>query len=80
MEPIELKKWRLKNDWSQAQLARVLGVTMQAVSMWERGVRSIPSFLWLALSYLEGRDDLKSNEAKRRKLSMRRGKDYGNDL
>ncbi len=67
MQPIELKTWRLKNDWSQAQLASVLGVTNQAVSMWERGVREIPSFLYLALEHLESKGDaLKPKTTRRR--------------
>jgi len=73
MEPIELKTWRVKNDWSQAQLASVLGVTNQAVSMWERGVREIPSFLYLALERLESKGDALKPKTKRRRL---RGCEY----
>jgi transcriptional regulator with XRE-family HTH domain len=68
MESIELKTWRVKNDWSQAQLASVLGVTNQAVSMWERGVREIPSFLYLALECLESKGDTLKPKTKRRRL------------
>ena len=53
----ELKKWRQKNGWSQGQLARALGVINISVSRWERGERQIPSFLHLALAYLELRRD-----------------------
>lgn len=69
MTSIQLKTWRVKNDWSQAQLASVLGVTNQAVSMWERGVREIPSFLYLALERLEGKGDALKPKTKRRRLS-----------
>lgn len=53
MQPKELKKWRNKNNYSQSQLAKVLGVASMTVSRWERGVREIPSFLYLALKSLE---------------------------
>jgi transcriptional regulator with XRE-family HTH domain len=68
MKPIELRKWRVKNDWTQNQLAAVLGVTNQAVSMWERGVREIPSFLYLALERLESSGNTLKPKTKRRRL------------
>ncbi len=68
MESAELKKWRLKNDWSQEQLAAVLGVTIQAVSRWERGTREIPSFLYLALERLENTGNKLKPKTKRRRL------------
>jgi len=49
MKPKELKAWREKNDYSQSELAKVLGVDVMAVSRWERGVYSIPPYLHLAL-------------------------------
>jgi transcriptional regulator with XRE-family HTH domain len=68
MKSIELKKWRVKNDWSQSQLAAILGVTIQAVSRWERGTREIPSFLYLALERLENTGNELKPKTKRRKL------------
>jgi len=58
----ELREWRQRNGWSQGQLARVLAVIPLSVSRWERGERQIPSFLHLALAYLE----LKGDELKPR--------------
>lgn len=49
MTPEELKKWRADNDYSQSELADVLGVAIQTISRWERGTREITSFLHLAL-------------------------------
>ena len=49
----ELKTWRLSKGLSQAKLARLLNVTVMAVSRWERGVRSIPALLPMALDGLE---------------------------
>jgi len=49
----ELKAWRQKNGYSQARLAKALGVITLTVSRWERGVREIPSFLYLALECLD---------------------------
>jgi DNA-binding XRE family transcriptional regulator len=49
----ELKIWRIKNNYSQRQLAKALGVTNITISRWERGEREIPSFLHLALKPLK---------------------------
>jgi len=49
----ELKQWREANGYSQGRLANALSVDVMTVSRWERGVRGIPAFLKLALSYLE---------------------------
>jgi transcriptional regulator with XRE-family HTH domain len=53
----DLKKWRQHNGWSQGQLAKALGVIPVSVSRWERDERQIPSFLHLALAYLESKGD-----------------------
>ena len=54
MNPKELIKWRSRNNYSQSQLARALGVDTMTISRWERGVRKqIPSYLHLALECLE---------------------------
>jgi len=77
MEPKELKQWREKNRYSQSQLAEVLGVIPISVSRWERGEREIPSFLHLALNYLELKgEEIRPKERKR----GRRHKDHGHDL
>lgn len=49
----ELKKWREDHGYSQAKLAKALGVAVMTVSRWETDLRSIPSFLHLALRCLE---------------------------
>lgn len=56
----ELKEWREVNGYSQAKLAKALTVDVMTVSRWERGVRSIPPFLGLALRCIE----LEGGEAK----------------
>lgn len=48
----ELQTWRLKNGYSQSQLATALGVITLTVSRWEREDRDIPPFLHLALKSL----------------------------
>ena len=53
----ELRKWRTDNGYSQARLAKALGVASMTVTRWEMGIRSIPPFLHLALKTLEGGDD-----------------------
>jgi transcriptional regulator with XRE-family HTH domain len=51
----ELQAWRVKNGYSQSQLAKALGVITLTVSRWEREDREIPPFLYLALKALPKR-------------------------
>lgn len=69
MKQDELRKWRQHNGYSQSQLATVLGVDVMTVSRWERGVREIPSFLHLALAYLEltGKEEQKIKRERKQK-------------
>ena len=53
MKPSELVQWRKKNGYSQITLGKTLGVTTITVYRWEKAMREIPSFLHLALKYLE---------------------------
>jgi transcriptional regulator with XRE-family HTH domain len=64
----ELKQWRNKTGYSQGQLAKALGVIPVTISRWERGERQIPSFLNLALAYLE----LKGDELKPKMRTKKR--------
>lgn len=57
MEPKELKQWRMANGYNQERLAKALLIHAQTISRWERGARDIPSFLKLALGYLELKGD-----------------------
>ena len=69
MKAKELRQWREANGYSQGRLAKALSVDVMTVSRWERGVRRIPSFLRLALSYLELKGDKpepKPNQKKRK--------------
>lgn len=52
MTPAELRLWR--DHWllDQGQLARLLGVHLNTVGNWERGLTAIPPFLPLALETL----------------------------
>lgn len=47
-----LQTWRKEHDYSQTQLAKALGLTVQTVSRWERGIIAIPEMLPLALKSL----------------------------
>ena len=53
MTHIELKRWREEHNYSQSQLAKALGTHVMTVSQWERNIRTIPTFLHLALRCLE---------------------------
>jgi transcriptional regulator with XRE-family HTH domain len=62
MTPQELKSWRTRNGYSQGELARALDVDVMTISRWERGVRSIPSFLHLALECMEKKGGMKKRK------------------
>lgn len=68
MTPKQLKQWRKTNGCTQAKLARALEVHPVSIARWETGVREIPSFLYLALRYLEleGGEPLKGVQRKRK--------------
>jgi transcriptional regulator with XRE-family HTH domain len=71
MTPYELIAWRKRNGFSQAMLAKALGVHVMTISKWERdinGKRGIPPFLHLALKALEGEGcDKKTRENEKEK-------------
>ena len=65
----ELKTWRRQNDYTQAGLAKTLGVGQVAVARWETDVRKIPPFLHYALRCLEleGGEPVKRGKRKKKK-------------
>jgi transcriptional regulator with XRE-family HTH domain len=71
MTPDELIAWRKRNGFSQAMLAKALGVHVMTISKWERNIndkRGIPPFLHLALKELEGEGgDEKARETDKEK-------------
>jgi Helix-turn-helix. len=67
----ELKEWRQNNGYSQSQLAKALSVAVMTVSRWETGIRTIPSFLHLALRCLELEGGESKNKATRKKTERR---------
>jgi transcriptional regulator with XRE-family HTH domain len=67
----ELKKWREDHGYSQAKLARALGVAVMTVSRWETDLRSIPSFLHLALRCLELEGGESTKSKKKTKMERR---------
>jgi transcriptional regulator with XRE-family HTH domain len=53
MEGKELQEWRDAHDLTQTELAERLEVARNTVARWERGERTIPNFLRLALERIE---------------------------
>ena len=49
MEGFELREWREGAELTQEQLAEWLGVAANTIARWERGERSIPPTVPLAL-------------------------------
>jgi len=72
MTHIELKKWRSDHNYSQSQLAKALGTHVMTVSQWERNIRTIPTFLHLALRCLEleGGESIKGKSKKERRTKQ----------
>jgi len=68
----ELKKWRKKNSYSQSELAKALGTHVMTVSQWERDIRTIPTFLHLALKclVLEGGELEKGKTKNERRIKL----------
>lgn len=59
MTPETLKSTRLSLGLTQVQLAKKLGVTGRAVSMWETGMRKVPKPIILLLAMLKMLDQQK---------------------
>ena len=55
MTPSELRQRRRALGLRQVDLARALGVSKQAIWLWEAGRRGLPPYLELALRELERR-------------------------
>ena len=70
MNPSDLLKWRKKNDYTQISLGKALGVSTITVYRWEKEMREMPSFLHLALKYLE----LKGGETEAKDKRKSRGR------
>jgi transcriptional regulator with XRE-family HTH domain len=58
----ELRQRREALGMTQEQLAQALGVNTMTVSRWERGVRSVPPHLSLALEAIEIKQKKKSDK------------------
>ena len=67
-----LKDWRKRNQYTQPQLAKALGVIPLTVSRWERGVREIPSFLHLALECLEMKGGEKKSKGTQKRKEVKK--------
>jgi transcriptional regulator with XRE-family HTH domain len=77
MIPEELKQWREANGYSQKGLAKALSCHVMTISRWERGAREIPSFLKLALGYLELKGDKPEPKPTKSEKDKVTGNDYG---
>lgn len=78
MEGKDLKVWRKKWGLSQVELAKMLGTYQVTVCRWEKGKRSIPLLLPLALEALENRIK-KGERMKQQNNGSSGGLIYGKD-
>ena len=53
MHPDELTAWRKSHGFTQTALGKILGVKKTTVYRWEKNMRIIPPFLYLALECIE---------------------------
>jgi transcriptional regulator with XRE-family HTH domain len=67
MDADELRGKRKALEMTQAQLAKALGVNIMTISRWERGLRSIPPHLSLALEAIEAQQKKKVGKRARQK-------------
>jgi transcriptional regulator with XRE-family HTH domain len=67
MDADELRGKRKALEMTQAQLAKALGVNIMTVSRWERGLRSVPPHLSLALEASEAKQKKKISRRVRQK-------------
>ena len=67
MDADELKEKRKALKMTQAQLAEELGVNIMTISRWERGLRSTPPHLSLALEAIEAKQKKKISKRTRQK-------------
>ena len=79
LSPSALVEWRKRNDYTQIKLGKVLGVSTITVYRWEKGMREVPSFLHLALKYLEtkGGGAWKKKSKGVTKTNIKGGKKHG---
>ena len=64
MNPDELKTRREALGMTQSELAQELSVDVMTISRWERGARTIPTYLPLALETIERRFKKPSSQKK----------------
>ena len=57
MHPDELTAWRKSHGFTQTELGEILGVKKTTVYRWEKNMRIIPPFLYLALECIEMKGD-----------------------
>lgn len=65
MKPEQLKRWRKKMGWTQADLAEHIGYERWAVMKWEQGVVRIPKWLQLIMACLENCNEETNKDARK---------------
>lgn len=67
LTPDDVVRFRAELGYSQSQLARSLGLSIDACQSWEQRLRSVPKWLPLAFQTLRFRAIQRKSVAKRRK-------------
>jgi len=70
MHPDELTAWRKSHGYTQTELGEILGVKKTTVYRWEKNMRIIPPFLYLALECIV----MKGDEFRDKGMKTKKGK------
>ncbi|MBI5633911.1 MAG: helix-turn-helix transcriptional regulator [Nitrospirae bacterium] len=67
MTPQQFQQWRIDHDYTQAEIAEVLGVHYRTISKWEIGARKIPPFMHITLRCVNEKGGVQNTEGIQRK-------------
>jgi transcriptional regulator with XRE-family HTH domain len=63
----QFQQWRKEHGYTQAELAKILGVHIRTISKWEIGDRKIPPFMHITLRCINEKGGVQNTEGIQRK-------------